>query len=47
MVALGCGSIAMISVSSPPSVTARARKRVECPDPTSTMRFGRVLRTMA
>src|SRR5207237_3256566 len=32
---------------SPPSRTARAIKRVECPEPTSTMRAGRDMRTMA
>ena len=47
MVARGRGSIAVIFVSRPPSATARARKRVEWPEPTSTMRRGRVLRTIA
>src|SRR5262245_6283838 len=47
MVARGRGSMAVIRVSSLPSATARAMKRVEWPEPTSTMRFGRVLRTIA
>src|SRR6185503_10866030 len=46
-VARGSGSIAVMRVASPPSATARARKRVECPEPTSTMRRGCVMRTMA
>src|SRR5688572_10276021 len=47
ILARGRGSIAVIFVSSPPSATARARKRVECPEPTSTMRRGRSVRTIA
>src|SRR5437764_3169384 len=45
--ARGSGSIAVMRVPSEPSHTARARKRVEWPEPTSTMRAGRVMRTMA
>src|SRR5207253_3244658 len=45
--ARGAGSTAVICVPSPPSRTARAIKRVECPEPTSTMRAGRDMRTMA
>jgi len=43
--ARGAGSIAVIRVPTPPSAAARARKRVEWPDPTSTMRFGLRSRT--
>ena len=47
IVARGCGSIAVMRVSSLPSATARAMKRVEWPQPTSTTRRGRVARTTA
>ena len=45
MSARGAGSIAVISVASPPSRTARAMKRVEWPEPTSTIRAGFASRT--
>src|SRR5438093_8957884 len=45
--ARGSGSIAVMRVPSEPSHPARARKRVEWPEPTATMRAGRVMRTMA
>ena len=43
--ARGAGSIAVIRVPSPPSAIALARKRVEWPDPTSTIRPGSRIRT--
>ena len=42
MAARGAGSMQVIAVPRPPSATARARKRVECPDPISTIRRGSV-----
>ena len=38
--ARGSGSITVMRVAWPASATARARKRVECPEPTSTIRRG-------
>jgi len=46
MSARGAGSIAVISQESPPSARARARKRVEWPEPTSMTRAGRASRSM-
>ena len=47
ILARGAGSIATILVSNKPSDTARAKNRVEWPEPTSIMYFGACWRTIA